>query len=195
VVSPVRVNRHRQQILSVGAASTRKGIIAFLAASEILAREYPEMRFIWAGKDTASAPGGRTWQRYAADERPMLSGRLQFRGSLSDEEMATLYAESTCYLCTALYESFGLTLVEAMFAGLPIVAPNTASMAELLSHGQTAWLYEPADLIDLVAQVTSVISSAAERERIVAEALQRANREYTAQTMTSRTLEIYSDVC
>ena len=153
------------------------------------------MRFIWAGKDTPSAPGGRTWQQYAADTHRPLQGRLEFSGPLSDEQMATLYAESTCYLCTALYESFGLTLVEAMFARLPIVAPRTAAMAELVKHGETGRLYEPDSLTDLVSQVRSLVSSPSERDRIAAEALETANREYTAETMTSRTLEIYRNVC
>jgi hypothetical protein len=122
-------------------------------------------------------------------------GKIEFRAPSSDGELADLYAESTCYLCTALYESFGITLVEAMFAGLPVVAPNTAAMAEIVSDLETGRLYRPDSLEDLVAQVRAIVSSADERESIAGRALQRARAEYSAEVMVSRMMALYENVC
>lgn len=194
VVSGPRARRS-QQILSVGAASVRKGVGTFLSAADSLVKKFPNMRFIWAGPDTLTAPGGRTWREYAAAEMPRLAGNVEFRTSSGDAELGALYAESTCYLCTALYESFGLTLVEAMFAGLPVVAPNTAAMAEIVGGSNTGRLYRPDSLDDLVAQVDAVVASAAERERIATNALQRAGATYSAEVMVSRMMALYGTVC
>jgi glycosyltransferase involved in cell wall biosynthesis len=189
------VARRSQQILSVGAASIRKGVVTFLAAANALVKEFPEMRFIWAGQDTRTAPGERTWTEHTAAEMPQLLGKIEFRVIASDADLASLYAESTCYLCTALYESFGITLVEAMFAGLPVVAPNTAAMAEIVTDRETGRLYRPDSLEDLMAHVRAIVSSPDEREYVTGKALQRARAEYGADVMVSRMMDLYGNVC
>lgn len=185
------VARRPHQVVSVGSASARKGVGTFLEAADALGKAIPDTRFIWAGKDTPSAPNGQLWSAFAAERYPQLADRLEFRGGLSDAGIASLYAESGVYLCTSLYESFGLTLVEAMFASLPVVAPRTAAMAELISDGENGWLYEPKSVADLVACMRRVLESPAEREAVAARARQVAEREYAAERMTSRMLDLY----
>ena len=195
LVSPYPVDRHLRQIISVGTASTRKGVDIFLRSAEMLHRIFPDVRFIWVGNDTASAPGDKTWSEYAVERFPTLRDSLQFRSVPSDTELARLYAESTCYLCTASYESFGLTLVEAMFARLPIVAPRSAAMAELISHANTGLLYEAGDISDLVRSVESLLRSEDERTRLSSGAYEVALAEYGTETMTSRMLDLYAELC
>jgi glycosyltransferase involved in cell wall biosynthesis len=153
------------------------------------------MRFVWIGTDTPSAPEGRTWREHAARRFPRLAANLEFRPASSDSDLATLYRESTCYLCTAAYESFGLTLVEAMFAELPVIAPNTAAMADLISDGHTGVLYEPGDINNLVAKVRTLVCSPETQQRLSTAAAQIAWAEYTAEKMTSRMMELYANVC
>jgi glycosyltransferase involved in cell wall biosynthesis len=185
------VTRRPHQVVTVGSASARKGVGTFLEAADLLAREIPDANFIWAGKDTPSAPNRRMWSTFAAERYPRLAGRFELRGGLSDAGIASLYAESGVYLCTSLYESFGLTLVEAMFASLPVVAPRTAAMAELVHDGENGWLYEPGGVEDLVARVRRVLDSPAEREAVATRARRLADQEYTADRMTSRMLDLY----
>ena len=182
-------------MISVGTASVRKGVDIFLRGADLLHHEFPDLQFIWVGNDTVSAPGGKTWSEYAALQFPGLRKNLQFRSVPSDIELARLYAESTCYLCTASYESFGLTLVEAMFARLPIVAPRTAAMAELISDSHTGVLYEGGDVSQLVRCVESLLRSERERTRISDAAYNTALSDYSAETMTSRMLDLYATLC
>lgn len=189
-----KVTRRPRQVVSVGSASVRKGVATFLEVAEALSKTMPDARFVWAGKDLPSAPGGKTWRAHAADRYPHLSGRFEIREGLSDGEIAALYAESDAYLCTSLYESFGLTLVEAMFQSLPVVAPRTAAMAELIQHGQTGWLYEPGSRDDLLAQLTDALQPGPAREAIVRRALENSEREYTVDRMTTRMLDLYRSV-
>jgi len=195
LVSPYPVDRHQRQIISVGTASARKGVDIFLRGAEMLHRTFPDLRFIWVGKDTSSAPGDKTWAEYAAERFPTLRESLEFRSVPSDAELARLYAESTCYVCTASYESFGLTLVEAMFARLPIVAPRSAAMAELISHANTGLLYEAGDLAELVRSVELLLRSEDERNRLSTRAYEVALSEYSTETMTSRMLDLYAELC
>lgn len=188
------VTRRPRQVVSVGTASARKGVATFLEAAEALTRTMPDARFVWAGRDLPSAPGGKTWRVHAADRYPQLAGKFEIREGLSDAALAALYAESDAYLCTSLYESFGLTLVEAMFQSLPVVAPRTAAMAELIQHGENGWLFEPGSLEDLLGRLREALQPGATRERVVQRALQTSEREYTAERMTARMLDLYRSV-
>jgi glycosyltransferase involved in cell wall biosynthesis len=185
------VPRRPHQVITVGSASQRKGVGTFLEAAQAIAAAIPDATFVWVGKDTPSAPDGRLWGSYAADRYPRLIGRLEFVGTLSDAELVSLYAESGVYLCTSLYESFGLTLIEAMFAQLPVVGPQTAAIAEVIRDGESGRLYEPGSLTHLVSQVRRVLSSPAESRTLAERAREIAQREYTAERMTSRMLDLY----
>ena len=185
------VTRRPAQILSVGTAGPRKGVARFLEAAQRLTETCADVHFIWAGADRPSSPDGTTWAEYARRRHPSLVGRIEFRSGLSDGAIASLYAESGLYLCTSIYESFGLTMVEAMMADLPVIAPRTAAMAEIIHDGKIGWLYEPDSLDDLVGRVRHVLESPTERARIAEAGHRAAQAEYSAETMTSRMLELY----
>lgn len=197
-IEPVRVPdgvaRDPNQILAVGAATPRKGVDVFLAAAERVSREVPQARFVWVGTDTATAPGGETWSRHCAKAFPHLHN-VTFAGNCSDAELAAHYGRSAVYLCTSQYESFGLTLVEAMQAGLAVVAPNTASMSELVRQGQTGELYGPGDVGDLTRALAGLLRSPERTAGQGKHGAVRAGAEYSAEVMTERVLELYRNVC
>lgn len=191
------VVRRRNLVMSVGAASQRKGVGLFLDAASRLVSLLPDVQFLWVGRDSNTAPGSLTWAEHARIRYPELDGRVEFRSGVSDAQLATLYGEATLLLCTSLYESFGLTLVEAMFAGLPVLAPATAAMAEVVRDGETGWLYpaEAADKTDaLVRQAARVLTSPDERDHMSARAADVARAEYSDELMTTRMLEVYGNV-
>jgi glycosyltransferase involved in cell wall biosynthesis len=197
-VRPVRATaprpRNPAQVLAVSAATPRKGVETFLRAADRLSREFPAARFVWAGKDTPTAPGGRTWAEYREAEWPQL-GNVTFTGACSDADLADLYAESGVYLCTSLYESFGLTLVEAMHAGVPVVAPRTAAMPEVVRDGETGYLYEPDDFEGLARSVASLLRSPGAAAELGRNGQRRAAEEYSVDRMSERVLEVYRRVC
>lgn len=187
------VIRRNDLVLSVGAASPRKGVAEFLAIAARLVASHPQARFLWVGRDSQTAPGPTSWATYAEREYPELRGRVTFLTDIADPELALLYREATCYLCAARYESFGLTLVEAMVAGLPVVAPDTSAMSELVQDGLSGRLY-PADDLDAAARILAeLLAHRSERERLGAGARTRARSEYSATTMVDRMIALYRE--
>jgi glycosyltransferase involved in cell wall biosynthesis len=166
----------------------------FLQAADRLTREFPQVRFIWAGKDTTTAPGGRTWAQHCTASFSHLNN-VSFVDSCSDKQLGRLYAESSIYLCTSHYESFGLTLVEAMHAALPVVAPNQSGTAEVVRHGSTGYLYQPGDMEDLVGSVRTLLRSPQHSAKLGRNGQVLAATEYSPETMTERVLEVYRAVC
>jgi glycosyltransferase involved in cell wall biosynthesis len=159
-----------------------------------VARELPESRFLWVGKDTPTAPNGKTWAQHCAEKYPHLTN-VDFVGSCSDQQLASYYAESAAYLCTSQYESFGLTLVEAMHAALPVVAPRAAAMPELVTGGRTGCLYEPGHAEECSAALQDLLLKPADSQAMGECGQLVAQKEFSVERMTDRVLDLYRSVC
>jgi glycosyltransferase involved in cell wall biosynthesis len=88
----------------------------------------------------------------------------------------------------ARWEGFGLALLEAMLASLPVVATNVSSVPEIVADGETGLLVPSDDPASLAAAVSQVLGNPAdygERGRA------RAQAEFSVARMTKRTLAVY----
>jgi glycosyltransferase involved in cell wall biosynthesis len=83
----------------------------------------------------------------------------------SDRELAQLYSDAAVFVCTSLYEGFGIPLVEAMASGCPVIAPNTSSVPEVV--GDAALLFDPKDAENLGRQMDRVISDESLRTALI----------------------------
>jgi glycosyltransferase involved in cell wall biosynthesis len=92
-------------------------------------------------------------QRIAADSA--LARHVRLAGRV-DDVPAELARFGLLLHCRA-DEPFGVALIEAMAAGLPVVAPNAAGPAEIVRHEATGLLFEPDDADDAAAQVLRLI--------------------------------------
>lgn len=69
-----------------------------------------------------------------------LSSRVAIHPDVSDEELPDLYRGAAVFLQTSHEEGLGLSVLEAMSCGLPVVATETAGSRETVVHGLTGWL-------------------------------------------------------
>jgi glycosyltransferase involved in cell wall biosynthesis len=87
----------------------------------------------------------------------------------------------------ARWEGFGLGVLEAMLAGLPVVATNVSSLPELVADGETGFLVVPDDSSALALG----IARALEQPRLGEAGRQRALREFSVARMADRTVSLY----
>ncbi len=92
-------------------------------------RSMPDERLVIVGGYAAGDHAGR----YAARLMEDLPENVDVRGEVSEEELIDLYARCRGHVCTALDEDFGLTPVEAMAAGKPVVAVNEGGFCETVT--------------------------------------------------------------
>ncbi len=72
-----------------------------------------------------------------------LGARVRLLERITDDELAALYAGARMFLLPSLYEGFGLPILEAMAAGVPVITSNVSSMPEVA--GDAALLVDPRD--------------------------------------------------
>jgi len=112
----------------------------------------PDERLVIVGGYAAGDHAGR----YAARLMEDLPENVEIRGEVSEEELIDLYAQCRGHVCTALDEDFGLTPIEAMAAGKPVVAVNEGGFCETVT-AETGMLVdaEPGKVASAVRAVSA----------------------------------------
>jgi glycosyltransferase involved in cell wall biosynthesis len=95
-----------------------------------------------------------------------------FTGFIPHEELPKLYNLAELFVIPSFYEGFGLTMVEAMACGCPVVASQTGACPEVA--GGAALLADPHDPVDFAGKIKLVLSSEILRQEMRAKSLQRA---------------------
>jgi glycosyltransferase involved in cell wall biosynthesis len=113
--------------------------------------------------------------------------KVQWLGSVPDEELARLYRGARCVAYVSLYEGFGLPVLEAMACGAPVVAGRNAAAEEVA--GGAAVLVDPLDPEAIAAGLGEAIHR---REELRARGLERA-RAFDWRTAARATVEVYRE--
>ncbi|KKW35698.1 hypothetical protein A2852_00370 [Candidatus Adlerbacteria bacterium RIFCSPHIGHO2_01_FULL_54_23] len=120
-------------LLFVGRISMEKGVHLAIEVAELL-----DMRLMIAAKlDKTDQPYFREYVE------PRLSERVEWIGEVGEDERNKLMAGARCFLHPVTWrEPFGLTLIEAMACGCPVVAMNRGSIPEIIKTGVTGYVVE-----------------------------------------------------
>lgn len=109
-------------------------------------------------------------------------------GFVPDDDLRALYAESAVFLFPSLYEGFGLPVLEASAAGVPVVSSNRGACPEVL--GTTGILFDPTDSIAGANAVLQVLGDQSVARRLSEEGHNRA-RLFTWERTGRLTLDAY----
>ena len=194
--SPTRVElgfaKDDKVFLSVGRLSSEKGHSVLLDAFANLAvddnqrcrllivGEGPEMESL---KRKAASIAGVEMRDVSQNE----FGKIRFTGHCRD--IRGFLAAANVFVLPSLYEGFGIVLLEAMAAGLPIVATSTGGVPEILGDG-AGTLVEPGDASAISVAMSRLLDDAKLAANMVA-AGQRTVERYSLERMLNAYFELY----
>jgi glycosyltransferase involved in cell wall biosynthesis len=98
-------------------------------------------------------------------------GRVAFAGLVAEEALPGIYAAADLYVWPALCEAYGLALLEAQAAGLPVVAGRGGGVAEVVADGRGGVLVPPRDPAALAGAVRDLLEHAGRRRALAAGAM------------------------
>jgi glycosyltransferase involved in cell wall biosynthesis len=154
-----RLGLTKPYVLAVGDRGPRKNLDALRGAVGLLRKE---------GIELVVAGGGRGHQLGAS-----LPGARDI-GYVADEDLPALYAGARAFALPSLHEGFGLTVLEAMAAGVPVVASQRAALPEVVTGAGV--LVDPDDWGLFGAALVKAATDKQERARLREEGRQVAAR-------------------
>ena len=120
-----------------------------------------------------------------------LEGRVVFAGGVSLQETARFYQAAKVFVYPSKYETFGLTILEAMACGCPVITSNVSSMPEI--GGDAALYFDPENVHQLVDHLEATLSGKEAREQLIQRGLRRA-AEFTWKKTAQQTLQVFREV-
>lgn len=174
---------HRPFLLNVGALQERKNIVRLVEAFERLP---DDLLLVLAG--STGYGGERIGARIAAS--PARERIIQL-GYVDDAAKAKLYRTAHALAFPSLDEGFGIPLLEAMSAGLPVVTSNCSAMPEVA--GDAAVLVDPQDSEAIAEGLRSIVEDEALRQTLREEGLLRAAN-FTWSQAADKMLALYREL-
>lgn len=205
-------------ILFVGRVSPEKGVHTLIEAFARIASRFDRARLVIAGGrftlredfivGISSDPlvralnrfyngsVGVDYQRYLDDLviRLGLESKVRFLGSVPHKELIAWYRSSSIVVNPSLSESFGISIVEGMACGIPVVGTKVGGMLETIRDGETGLLVEP-ERPDLLANaVVSLLNDSEAAGKLGAKGRERAVEHFSWRARADRLLSAYRKV-
>lgn len=108
-------------------------------------------------------------------------------------DIPKLLEESDLFVLASRYEGFGLVIIEAMAAGLPIISSNVDGPAELIKDGENGLLFESENYLDLADKISYLYKNREEMKRLARNAFKSAEA-YDISIMCKKYCELYRKV-
>jgi UDP-glucose:(heptosyl)LPS alpha-1,3-glucosyltransferase len=127
----------------------------------------------------------------ALAERRGVAGRVHW--SADGVSVAEAYAVADVLVHATIYDTFGLTVAEAMAAGLPVVVSREAGVTELITHGASGWIVDRPDGPTVAAALETLAADPVLR-RTLGKAAQRVAAEWSWDRAAAATMAVYEAI-
>ncbi len=174
-------------ILFTGRIEKRKGLIYLIKAYEKLKKTHSNIRLIVVGRGPLMPQLQKYIKKHAIKD-------IFFEGFVSTEDLPKYYRTAQIYCSPALFgESFGIVLLEAMAAGVPVVAFNISGYNDVVSNMDDGLLARPRDVHDLSQKLELLITKKPVMLELGARGRIKAKR-HAWPEIAKRNLEFYKTI-
>jgi D-inositol-3-phosphate glycosyltransferase len=190
--------KDRPVILQLGRMVPRKGVDTVIRALAIVkARYHVDPLLVIVGGDAhdpdpAVTPEIGRLMRIAADEG--VADDVRFIGQRPRSELRYFYCASDVFVTMPWYEPFGITPVEAMACGVPVIGARVGGVQYSVDDGRTGFLVEPRNADALARRLAHLFSDASIPRLLGKRARRRAYELFTWQKVSAALADLYADV-
>ena len=182
----LQLGPHDQLLVAIGNLYPVKGHQYLIDALALLAARHPNVHLAIGGRGgLADALSARACNHGLAD-------RVHLLGLRSD--VSNLLGAAHIFVLPSLSEGLPLALLEAMFAGCPIVASDVGEVAVALADGEAGVLVEPGSPAALAAALDALLSNPKRAQDLGERATRQARNEYDIAIMVRRYVAAYQEL-
>jgi mannosyltransferase len=187
----VGLDPSRSYVGCFGRVRRQKGTDLFVDVMIALLPAHPQWSAVIAGRATAEHKGFEAELKDRV-KRAGLADRILFVGEHKDIER--WYRALSLFVAPQRWEGFGLTPLEAMASGVPVVAADVGAFSELVASGETGIVVERDDPDAMIEAVGRLMGDEAERARAAGAALRRVRSVFPLKGEAEKLIELYRDL-
>ena len=173
----------------VGQLTPRKGQLELIEAFAEMSRAVPDAILLVVGEPLFNRDEEYARSLARAADRSDAADRIRFLGAR--EDVPAIMRALDLLVVNSSVEPFGLTVIEAMASGTPVLATAVDGLNEIVSHRENGWLVSARDRRSLVEALFTLVRDRRLRERIAEEARRHAVRHFTAGRFLSQIRSLY----
>jgi len=180
----------RPVVLFVGRLSIEKGVLELLEAWRLL--DDPSIWLVLVGPDMPAHPwdAGAEARAFVAEHR--LGDRVHFYGPSTDTP--PLYRAADLFVQPSHFESFGISVIEAMASGVPVVASEVGGMRDFLAADRNALLHQPRSPESLGGALQRAFGDPALRARLADAGLRTVREQFDEEMLFDRYAKLVESV-
>ncbi len=203
-----------RQLLCVGRISPEKGIHVLLDAFELIIREFPDVALTIVGpewvapreditdlslpKDVIDGLAPFYEHSYLLQLKGKLSPdaaqKVTFTGLVRHRDIAAFYKKADIYIGPSLYESFGVSIIEAMTVGVPVVATRVGAVPEVISEGKSGLMVDSNNPRAIAEAVIKLLANSELRNSMSFAARDMIWKRFSWETICSALVDTYLEV-
>ncbi len=170
-----------------GRLSFEKNIDVVLETVRILLDQKKKVRLVVIG----TGPAESFLKKKAKELR--IADHVDFRGVLRDDDLAKAVAKTHCVMTAATMETQGMTILEAMSAGVPCVGANARAIPATVKKGVNGYLFEPGNSKQAADLISTIMDSHSLQEKLSHNSIEWAKR-FSEESIVKQYFELYSDL-
>jgi glycosyltransferase involved in cell wall biosynthesis len=183
-------------LLQLGRMVPRKGIDNVIRAMRYL-KDIPKIRLLVVGgssdkPDFDNDPELRRLKEIA--EKEGVETSVEFVGRRNRQQLRHYYQAADFFISTPWYEPFGITPLEAMACGTPVIGSNVGGIKYTVAHEQTGFLVPPHNPKALAEALRQGISCPKKYKDLCENALSRVNENFTWDFVAKKAHQLYTKV-
>ncbi len=177
-------------ILYLGTIEPRKNIIGLIKAFELFKKNYPlsATRYLLV---IAGAKGWLYGDIFKAAKSSEFKNEIIFTGTVADEDRTSLYNMADLFVYPSFYEGFGFPPLEAMSAGIPVIASNCSSLPEAV--GGAALMVNPYNFGEIAWAMNEVLFNNNLRCKMIKKGYEQVKK-FSWEKCARETLQVFKEI-
>lgn len=192
------LDKNEKIILQCGRMVPRKGVDNVIRGLAAMLKKQPlPVKLMIVGGDSDEPDPVKTpeigrLQQIAEEEG--VSDKVIFAGRAGRDVLKNYYNAADLFITTPWYEPFGITPLESMACGTPVIGSNVGGIKFSVAHGKTGFLVPPNDPEILGERMFQVLTDEKLAKQLSRNAIRHVNASFTWKTVTKQIASIYDSV-
>ncbi|AFV22942.1 glycosyl transferase, group 1 [Methanolobus psychrophilus R15] len=164
-----------------------KGVDLLISSLYYVKKQVPDIHLYVAGQGPQASNLKKLAQKLG------LESNITFLGFLSEHDKQVFLHECDVFVIPSRYETFGIVVLEALEAGIPVVASNVGGIPDILEYGKYGILFNQEDVQDMARCILLLLSNTSMKKELSEKGMKRV-LDYSWEIICKQTLDLYSSL-